>query len=116
MDMKSLIEKTCVPCRGGIPRLGRAEVSPYLSGVEHWQPNDDLTRISRRFRFKNFRLAQAFSNRVAALAEEQNHHPEITTGWGYCAVMFQTHKILGLHENDFIMAAKVDALFAEENP
>ena len=108
----NLSEKQCVPCRGGIPRLSRSEVKPYLEHLSNWQPNADMTRISRRFIFSNFVLSQAFSNRVVVLAEEHNHHPELTTGWGYCSVMFQTHKILGLHENDFIMAAKVDALYA----
>ncbi len=114
MDDISLGEQHCIPCRGGVLRLGRSEAQPYLEHAPNWQPNADMTRISRRFTFNNFALAQAFSNRVAALAEEQNHHPELTTGWGYCIVMFQTHKILGLHENDFIMAAKVDALHAAQ--
>ncbi|MFP6868221.1 MAG: 4a-hydroxytetrahydrobiopterin dehydratase, partial [Nitrospinota bacterium] len=81
-----------------------------ISGVEGWELNDDATRISSTFKFKDFPGAQAFASRVSDLAESQFHHPEITFGWGYCRVEFQTRKIRGLHENDFIMAAKVNEL------
>jgi 4a-hydroxytetrahydrobiopterin dehydratase len=67
-------------------------------------------RIERRFRYKDFASAMEFARKVGELAEREGHHPDMAVGWGYCAVSFQTHKIRGLHENDFIMAAKVNAL------
>lgn len=107
----ALAGKTCTPCRGGIPPLGRAEAEGYLAEAPHWVLKDDATRIERAFEFKNFAQALEFVNKVGALAEEEGHHPDISLGWGYCAVLFYTHKIKGLHENDFIMAAKTDALY-----
>ena len=106
----SLAAKTCVPCKGGVPRLDRDHARDLVGGVEGWELNDDATRISSTFKFKDFPGAQAFASRVSDLAESQFHHPEITFGWGYCRVEFQTRKIRGLHENDFIMAAKVNEL------
>ena len=106
----NLAEKTCVPCRGGVPRLDRDQARDYATKVPGWEVNDDATRITRTFTFKSFGEAQALAGRAADLAEAEGHHPEITFGWGYCTVMFQTRKIRGLHENDFIMAAKTNAL------
>ena len=106
----TLATKTCIPCKGGVPRLDRRQAEDLIDGVEAWELNDDATRISRTFKFPNFVEAQALATRTADLAESQFHHPEITFGWGYCRVEFQTRKIRGLHENDFIMAAKVNEL------
>lgn len=106
----ALAEKTCVPCRGGVPRLSRDEAEAAVRGVPGWTLNEDATRIERAFTFKNFAAAQAFVVKIGAIAEAQDHHPDIAYGWGYCRVTFQTHKIRGLHENDFIMAAKVNGL------
>ena len=106
----NLASRTCVPCKGGEPRLDRNHARELIEGVEGWQLNDDATRISRTFKFKDFQAAQAFGSGVGDLGETQFHHPEITFGWGYCRVEFQTRKIRGLHENDFIMAAKVSEL------
>ncbi|MCH7540558.1 MAG: 4a-hydroxytetrahydrobiopterin dehydratase [Proteobacteria bacterium] len=107
----ALAGKTCTPCRGGVPPLGRAGAEGYLGETPHWVLKDDATRIERSFEFKNFAQALEFVNKVGALAEEEGHHPDISLGWGYCTVLFYTHKIKGLHENDFIMAAKTDALY-----
>ena len=85
----TLATKTCIPCKGGVPRLGRRQAKDLIDGVEAWELNDDATRISRTFKFPNFVEAQA-------LAESQFQHPEITFGWGYCRVEFQTRKIGGL--------------------
>ena len=104
----TLAAKTCVPCKGGVPRLDRDQARDLISGLEGWELNDDATRISRTFKFRDFLEAQAFASTVSDLAEAQFHRPEITFGWGYCRVEFQTRKIRGLHENDFIMAAKVN--------
>lgn len=105
-----LTQKTCVPCQGGIPPLTLAEAKGYLEQVPGWQLSDAGDRISRKFSFGDFEAALDFVNRVGALAEEEGHHPDIAFGWGYAEVTFYTHKIKGLHENDFIMAAKVNTL------
>lgn len=104
----SLTAKTCVPCQGGIPPLTRVESERFLEEVPEWALSDDGTRVERRFSFDDFAKAQAFVNKVGDLAEAEGHHPDIAFGWGYANVVFYTHKIKGLHENDFIMAAKVD--------
>jgi len=105
----ALTAKTCTPCRGGVPPLSRAEAERLLAEAPGWTLNADATQIERSFKFPDFAAALAFVDRVGALAEEEGHHPDITFGWGYCRVVFWTHKIKGLHENDFIMAAKVNA-------
>ncbi len=105
-----LTEKTCVPCRGGIPPLTPQEAKAMMPQVPEWQLNSESTKLERKFKFANFAEALAFVNKVGALAEEEDHHPDIAFGWGYATVVFYTHKIKGLHENDFIMAAKVNAL------
>jgi len=107
-DQTTLATKTCIPCKGGVPRLDRSQAKDLVAAVEAWELNDDATRISRTFKIANFVAAQALAAKIADLAETQFHHPEITFGWGYCRVEFQTRKIRGLHENDFIMAAKVN--------
>ena len=106
----SLTAKQCVPCRGGVPPLDRAQAEAYLKEVPGWSLPDDR-RIQRRYMFKNFVEALAFVNRVGELAEREGHHPDILFGWGYCEVTLYTHKIKGLHENDFIMAAKINELY-----
>jgi len=106
----ALAEKTCTPCRGGVPPLTPEEAEGYRAQAPDWSLLDDATRIERRFRFKDFRAAFAFVARAAELAEAEGHHPEIGFGWGYATVSLRTKKIKGLHENDFIMAAKLDRL------
>ncbi len=105
-----LADRSCVPCRGGVPALSAREAEALLAGTPGWALEEDATRIRRTYRFKDFASAMAFARRVGELAESEGHHPDIALGWGYCSVAFRTHKIGGLHENDFIMAAKVDAL------
>ncbi len=107
-----LSHSTCVPCRGGVAPMGADRAREYLEQLPGWELADGGKRIERRFRFGDFAAALAFADTVGALAEEQGHHPDIRVGWGYCAVSFQTHRIGGLHENDFIMAAKVNDLAA----
>ena len=106
----SLTQKTCVPCQGGIPPLPAEEAKKLLKETPGWTLSADATRINRKFTFPDFAAAQKFVNKVGDLAEQEGHHPDITFGWGYADVLFFTHKIKGLHENDFIMAAKVNAL------
>jgi len=106
----ALTAKACVPCQGGIPPLTRAAAEAYLPDVPGWMLSEDADRIARDFRFKDFRAALAFVDAVGALAEDEGHHPDIEFGWGYARITLFTHKIKGLHENDFIMAAKIGAL------
>ena len=109
----ALAEKNCTPCRGGIPPLSAEEAAALHREAPQWDLLDAATRIARTYRFTNFREAFAFVERVAALAEAEGHHPEITFGWGYATVSLRTKKIKGLHENDFIMAAKLDRIARE---
>ena len=107
--MTGLTERTCVPCRGGVPPLTESEANALLEQTAGWTLIDGQ-RIERSFEFGNFRDALGFVDGVGALAEEQGHHPDITFGWGYAKISLYTHKIGGLHENDFIMAAKINRL------
>jgi 4a-hydroxytetrahydrobiopterin dehydratase len=105
-----LAEKTCTPCRGGIPPLTETEAQDYGAQAPEWALRDDATRIERTYRFKSFGEAAAFVRKAADLAEAEAHHPDISFGWGYATVSLRTKKIKGLHENDFIIAAKLDRI------
>jgi 4a-hydroxytetrahydrobiopterin dehydratase len=105
-----LADKSCTPCRGGVPPLTPKEAEGYLVQAPDWSLMDEATRIERRFRFRDFREASAFVARAAELAEAEGHHPDINFGWGYATVSLRTKKIKGLHENNFIMAAKLDRI------
>ena len=107
---EELSAKTCVPCRGGIPPLTKAEAEGYLAQVPKWTLQDDGKRIERSFSFDNFQQALDFVVAVGRLAEAEGHHPDIGLGWGWARVSWYTHKIGGLHDNDFIMAAKINQL------
>jgi 4a-hydroxytetrahydrobiopterin dehydratase len=109
MSDQRLAEKACVPCRGGVPPLTSQEIAPLLSQLADWQAVDSH-HLRKDFKFKNFVDALAFVNRAGEIAEEQGHHPEITVGWGHALVEIWTHKINGLTESDFILAAKYDAI------
>jgi 4a-hydroxytetrahydrobiopterin dehydratase len=103
-------EKTCAPCRGGVSPLTEAEAQGFLAEIPGWALTGGAAKIERRFKFKDFAAAMEFALKVGGIAEREGHHPDISFGWGYCTVSFHTHSIRGLHENDFIMAAKVNAL------
>ena len=107
--MSELAAKSCMPCRGDVPPLKGDELSGLAAQVPEWEVVEEH-HLRRRFRFKNFREALEFVNRVGELAEEQGHHPDVSFGWGYAEVTVWTHKIDGLTESDFVFAAKVDAL------
>ena len=107
--MSDLASKTCVPCRGGTPPLKGEELDDLRRQVPEWEVVEEH-HLRRRFRSKNFREALGFVNRVGELAEEQGHHPNVTFGWGYAEVTIFTHKIDGLTESDFILAAKINEL------
>ncbi|HEX8072713.1 MAG TPA: 4a-hydroxytetrahydrobiopterin dehydratase [Pyrinomonadaceae bacterium] len=108
--MSELANRSCVPCHGGVPRLRGAAVAEFARQVPpEWLVVDEH-HLLRRYEFPNFRAAQAFVNRVAALAEREGHHPDITFGWGYVELKIYTHAIDGLSESDFILAAKIETL------
>jgi 4a-hydroxytetrahydrobiopterin dehydratase len=108
----TLAEKSCTPCRGGIPPLSEQEAAAYHAQTPDWALLDQAKLIERTYRFRNFGEAFGFVERAAALAEAEGHHPDVCFGWGYAKVSLQTKKIKGLHENDFIMAAKLDRIAA----
>jgi 4a-hydroxytetrahydrobiopterin dehydratase len=109
---ETLSEKKCTPCRGGVPPLAHEDALRYQAEVQDWELHDDAHRIERTFRFRNFREALTFVQQVGELAEVEGHHPDISFGWGRATVALSTKKIKGLHENDFIMASKIDRMFA----
>jgi 4a-hydroxytetrahydrobiopterin dehydratase len=110
-----LTEQRCVACRRDAPTLTRAEIDELRPQVPGWQlvQEEGIDRLRRDFRFRNFAQALDFTARVGALAEEEGHHPALLTEWGRVTVTWWTHKIKGLHRNDFIMAAKTDELAAQ---
>ncbi|HEX4764812.1 MAG TPA: 4a-hydroxytetrahydrobiopterin dehydratase [Lichenihabitans sp.] len=110
--MASLASKTCTPCQGGVPPMTPQEAEKRQVDVPDWGLPDVGTRLERRYAFKDFAGAFAFVSKAAEIAEAEGHHPDITFGWGYALVSLFTHKIKGLHENDFIMAAKYDVVYA----
>lgn len=109
----NLSEKSCVPCRGGVSPMSADQAQSQLAQTPGWSLTHDATRIERRFKFKNFAKALNFVNQIGEIAEQEAHHPDICFGWGYAKVEFYTHKIGGLHENDFIMAAKLNGLYEQ---
>jgi 4a-hydroxytetrahydrobiopterin dehydratase len=107
--MSELSSKTCVPCRGGVPPLGGRELEVLAKQVPAWRVVEGH-HITRAFAFPDFRQALNFVNKVGELAEQQGHHPDILLSWGKAEVTSWTHKINGLTESDFILAAKIDEL------
>lgn len=105
----SLSDKTCVPCRGGVAPLTAAEIAPLAAQIDHWAVAHDH-HIEKVFTFPDFASALAFVNAVGAIAEAQGHHPDMTLSWGKAGVTIWTHKVNGLTESDFILAAKIDAI------
>jgi 4a-hydroxytetrahydrobiopterin dehydratase len=114
--MSELAERNCVPCRGGVAALSAEEIIPLLPLIPEWllAEEEGRQRLARTYRFKNFREALAFANRVGAAAEAEDHHPALLVEWGGVTVSWWTHRIGGLHMNDFILAARTDRLFDEE--
>jgi len=108
----SLEDDKCVPCRGGVPTLSDEEIDLYYRQLESWSvvERDGIRRLEKSFKFNDFAEALAFTNKVGEIAEKEGHHPDILTEWGKVTISWWTHKIDGLHKNDFIMAAKTDAL------
>jgi 4a-hydroxytetrahydrobiopterin dehydratase len=107
-----LLAEPCVACRRDAPRVTETEAAALQPLIPDWvtEDVDGVPRLVRTFRFPNFREALGFTNQVGELAEAEGHHPALLTEWGKVTVTWYTHKIRGLHRNDFIMAAKTDAL------
>ena len=111
--MDSLSSFKCVPCSSEVPPLEEQEIQKYLREVPNWKvvKIEGVPRLENTYTFKNFREALDFTNQVGEVAEEEGHHPAILCEWGKVTVSWWTHKIRGLHPNDFIMAAKTDQLY-----
>jgi 4a-hydroxytetrahydrobiopterin dehydratase len=107
--MSELASKQCVPCRGGVPPLQGSEINRLLEQLSGWEVVNEH-HLKKDYRFANFREALTFVNQVGELAEEQGHHPDSCFGWGKVEITIWTHKIDGLTESDFILAAKIDEL------
>jgi len=111
--MSKLSNKKCIPCRGDIPGFNITEIHKYLKMVDGWEVKSDENNIYyliKEFKFNNFLKSQDFVNKVGNIAEKEGHHPDIWFGWGYAKIKIFTHAIKGLHESDFILAAKVDEI------
>ena len=111
--MSDLAEKKCIPCEGGIPSFKIDEIHKYLKKVDGWDVKSNQDKsfyLIKDFKFKNFIESQNFIIKVGELAEKENHHPDISFGWGYCSIKIFTHAIQGLAESDFILAAKIDQI------
>jgi len=113
--MAELVKEKCVACRRDSPRVTETEMKELTAEIPDWtvSERDGIPRLEKVFKFPNFVDALALTNRIGAIAEEQGHHPALTTEWGRVTVAWWTHKIRGLHRNDFIMAARTDQAAAK---
>jgi len=109
--MAGLADRQCVPCKGGIPPLTEQQIAPLLAQIDDWRVVD-THHLEKEYKLKNFAEALALVNRIGAIAEEQNHHPDLFLAWGRVGIKIWTHKINGLTESDFVFAAKCDVAAA----
>ena len=113
--MNKLLEKKCVPCEGGVVPFDISEIHKYQKMVDGWniiKDKIDIYFLEKQFSFKNFLDSQKFVNTVGKISEKEGHHPDIWFGWGYAKIKIFTHAIKGLHESDFVLAAKIDKIFS----
>ena len=111
--MSDLHQKDCIPCRGGVPSFDITEIHKYLKKIDGWdvkKNKDENYFLEKNFKFSNFAESQKFVNDVGMISEKEKHHPDILFGWGYAKIQIFTHKIKGLVESDFILAAKIDKI------
>ena len=111
--MSDLASKKCIPCEGNIPPFSTEEIHKYLKQVDGWEVIEDKIdgfHLIKNFKFNDFLQSQEFVNKVGEIAEKENHHPDLSFGWGYCKIKILTHAIKGLAESDFILAAKIDKI------
>ena len=111
--MNNLTQLNCVACRGGDPKLTDSEIVDLQEQIQNWQLKEieGILRLEKVYKCKNFVEALAFVNKIGELAEQEDHHPLIVLEWGRVTVQWWTHVVKGLHKNDFIMAAKTDAIY-----
>ena len=114
--MSDLLKKKCIPCEGGILPFDIGEIHKYQKKIDGWDvknknKNKNIYFLEKDFIFKDFINSQNFINKVGEISENENHHPDISFGWGYAKIIITTHAIEGLSENDFILAAKIDQIF-----
>ncbi|OEY86743.1 4a-hydroxytetrahydrobiopterin dehydratase [Wolbachia pipientis] len=110
MTQTSLRNKTCIPCQGGMPPLSNKEITKLLIELDNNWVINDVGHLYKEYKFSNFTNAMAFANQIAELAEKEAHHPSLMVTWGVCTIEIWTHKINGLTESDFILAAKIDVI------
>ncbi len=115
VDMSELSEKKCIPCKGSEPPLSLEEVNANLQELDDWIIEENH-HLEKNFKFKNFKEALLFTNIIGQIAESEGHHPDIFLSWGKVGVTLFTHKIEGLSQNDFILAAKIDLAKKKFNP
>ena len=111
--MNDLLNKKCIPCEGGVTPFDISEIHKYQKKVDGWdiiKDKNEIFFLEKKFGFKNFLESQKFINKVAKISEFEGHHPDISFGWGYANIKITTHAIEGLSKNDFILAAKIDAI------
>ena len=111
--MSDLLNKKCVPCEGGVVPFDISEIHKYQKKIEGWniiKNQKNIYSLEKKIIFKNFVESQNFVNEVGRISEEEGHHPDISFGWGYAVIQIFTHKIKGLVESDFILAAKIDKI------
>jgi len=106
----NLAEKKCIACSGDVKAFDSETAQTFLKQLDNWTLSPDAKWLSKEFKFKNFAQALDFVNKVGAIAEDENHHPNIDFTWGIVKISIQTHKINGLFESDFILAAKIDRI------
>ncbi|PKH09637.1 4a-hydroxytetrahydrobiopterin dehydratase [Moritella sp. Urea-trap-13] len=113
--MTELNQQNCQACRADAPQVSDAELAVLVNQIPNWVVvvRDNIMQLEREFKFKNFKQAIAFTNQVAEMAEMEGHHPALLTEWGKVTITWWSHSIKGLHKNDFVCAAKTDALLAE---
>jgi len=107
---KLLSELKCEACNGKTPKLDREVITENLNKLQNWEVNKENEMIYKKFKFSTFKKALEFTNFVGKIAEEENHHPDISLGFGYCLIMIHTHAIKGLSISDFILASKIDLI------
>lgn len=114
--MSDLKEQKCEACNAEAPKVSDDELAELMREIPEWTPvsRDGVMQLEREFKFKNFKQALAFTNKIGAIAEDEAHHPTLVTEWGKVTVTWWTHSINGLHKNDFIMAARTDAARNED--
>ena len=112
-DTSELYNKNCIPCKGGLPPFEISEIHKYLKKVDGWdvkKKEGETYFLEKQFNFDNFMQSLKFVNEVGSISEKEGHHPDIVFGWGYAKIQIFTHKIKGLVESDFILAAKIDKI------